>query len=479
MKCVLLKFVHALKTSSPAPSGRRGAITVLTALLMVMMMGFLAFSIDTGYIATVKTELQRATDAAAYAGASELINGSTSARAEAFEFLGLNKVGNKALTSTDAQIDFGHWDSVAKSFVVSEEQPSAVRVVASSGQQPLFFGRVFGRDQFNTQARAIAIYQPRDIVMVLDYSGSMCYDSQFRNISLLGQAAIQANLQQIWNELGSPTYGTLTWTPVAYGTSSTSTTNVKNHFGLNLVSYPFPDGSWSEYIDYVKTDSFINSAGYRRKYGMMTFLNYLMAKEGSIDSTPGLWATSQQPVTALKDAVDVFLSYLTAHSTDDRVGLSIYTFTDGTAKLESALTSDFASIATICRQRQAGHYTGGTNISAGMTKARVQLQNNARLGAKKIMLLMTDGVVNLPSGNTTNDKAAVIAEANLAAAAKIPIVTISLGAYADTALMQQVADLTGGAAFVVAGGQPIANVQEQLELVFAQVAASRPLKLVE
>jgi hypothetical protein len=95
------------------------------------------------------------------------------------------------------------------------------------------------------------------------------------------------------------------------------------------------------------------------------------------------------------------------------------------------------------------------------------------------MVLMTDGVVNLPTGNSTTDQNKVIDEANLAAAAKIPIVTIALGAYADTALMQQVADLTGGACFVVPGGQPIAAVREQLEEVFGKVAANRPLKLVE
>jgi hypothetical protein len=96
-----------------------------------------------------------------------------------------------------------------------------------------------------------------------------------------------------------------------------------------------------------------------------------------------------------------------------------------------------------------------------------------------MMLLMTDGVVNMPTGSTTLDKAAVISEANLAAAAGIPIVTIALGAYADTALMQQVANITGGQCFIVPGGQPISAVKTQLEAVFGQVAADRPLKLVQ
>lgn len=96
-----------------------------------------------------------------------------------------------------------------------------------------------------------------------------------------------------------------------------------------------------------------------------------------------------------------------------------------------------------------------------------------------MMVLMTDGVVNMPTGNSASDKQLVLDEANKASSDKIPVITIALGAYADTALMQQVADITGGAAFVVPGGQPIADVKQQLEDVFGQVAASRPLKLVE
>ena len=118
-------------------------------------------------------------------------------------------------------------------------------------------------------------------------------------------------------------------------------------------------------------------------------------------------------------------------------------------------------------------------ITETVSKGRGDLTTNARTGAKKMMVLMTDGVVNLPTGNTTSDKAAVITEANACAAAKIPVVTIALGAYADTALMQQVADITGGACFIVPGGQPIAQVQQQLEQVFVQVASDRPLKLVQ
>lgn len=383
------------------------------------------------------------------------------------------------MTSSNATFEFGLWDNNTRVFTPSNNLPNAVRLTTSNTQQPLFFGQVMGRQSFDTSAQSIATYQPREIGIVLDYSGSMAYDSQFRNISLLGQSAVETNIQQIYTQLGSPTFGSLTYTPVAFGSTSTSNSSIKSRFGLSSVPYPYPGGSWDEYIDYVQADSYVNSAGYRCKYGYLTWVNYLLSSRYSNADTPALKNCSEQPVTAVKDAVDVFLSYLTTNNTNDRVSLSIYTYSDGTAVLEQGLTHTYSTIATICRARQAGHYIPYTNISAGMTKARVDLQNNSRVGAARLMVLMTDGVVNRPTGNTNTDKNLVLSEAQLCANARIPVVTICVGALADTNLMQQVANITGGVAFVVPGGQPISSVQAQLEAVFVQVASDRPLQLVQ
>ena len=57
------------------------------------------------------------------------------------------------------------------------------------------------------------MYQPRDIMLVLDFSASMCYDSQFRNASTLGLPYVQSCLQQIYQDMHSPVYGTLQFTP--------------------------------------------------------------------------------------------------------------------------------------------------------------------------------------------------------------------------------------------------------------------------
>jgi hypothetical protein len=53
---------------------RRGAVTPLLAFLLTTVVGMLALSIDLGYIALVRAELQNAADAAALAGASQLLD---------------------------------------------------------------------------------------------------------------------------------------------------------------------------------------------------------------------------------------------------------------------------------------------------------------------------------------------------------------------------------------------------------------------
>ncbi|MGD9127882.1 MAG: pilus assembly protein TadG-related protein, partial [Planctomycetia bacterium] len=53
-------------------SRRRGAILVLTALLLVFLVTMVAFTIDIGYMLAVRSEAKRATDAAALAGVGAL-----------------------------------------------------------------------------------------------------------------------------------------------------------------------------------------------------------------------------------------------------------------------------------------------------------------------------------------------------------------------------------------------------------------------
>jgi len=435
-----------------------------------------AFAIDIGYIASVDTDLKRAADAGALAGAGMLVQGTQAADPIVRSFVKQNLVGSTQVTDNDITLEFGLWDDQTEVFTPGGVLPSAIRVSVNRPNQPLFFGRVFGKNDFSLSTTSVATYQPRDIMIVLDYSASMNDDSELRHISSIGQANVEANLLQIWNELGAPTFGNLQWNPV-YQNSNNSYT-VQTALGLDGVPYPFPSGSWTNYIDYVRTSGYINNAGYKKKYGYLTWVNYLLQKKPKANQTPILWQTSEQPITAVKDAVSVFLAYMQENQTDDQVGLAVYTHSSGGGYLETGLTGDMQLVEDLSRQRQAGHYDYYTNIGGGMQTARNELQQNARPGAFKLMILMTDGNANRPTDSSVAEQFA-LDEADLAAAAGIPVVTISLGASADISLMQSIADTTGGVHFNIPGGQPVSAYEQDLRDVFVQIADDRPLKLVQ
>jgi hypothetical protein len=346
---------------------------------------------------------------------------------------------------------------------------------------------LFGPSQFSITTQAIAVYQPRDIMLAVDLSGSMSFDSKFdayrrTDAPRLDESDVKANMQTIWNQLVAQgkipaNFNTrLSWD--GQNITSSTTNTVRNTLGLNGVAWPFSAGSWSGWIDHVRNDSVVNSAGYRRDYGRYTLLNYLIDGMYPHNQLSILKNADVQPITALKNGVELFLAYLQEVDTNDRVGLSVYTASDNTGYLESGLTSDMQSVEDITRDRQAGHYRSSTNIGDGLKVAVNELRDHARPGAFKMIVLITDGEANLPN-NTTYGKQYAKDQAAIAASLRIPVVTISLGAGADMNLMQQMADSTGGVHFNIPGGQSVEEYEEQLKDVFREVASDRPLKLVK
>lgn len=261
--------------------------------------------------------------------------------------------------------------------------------------------------------------------------------------------------------------------------------------GLSGVAYP-TEGSWNDFIQYCRShtsrmswyDSSVDTAGYRRKFGVKSLINFCLKNKPSYAQTPTLWKVSAQPITALKDSVDVFLNYVGAVDVDDRVGLAVYDSADGYAKTERALSTDLDQISELTHHRQAGHYHGWTNIAAGLKNAREELQAHARNGAYKMIVLITDGNANwvgtVNNGyDPTTANQNVINEANQCKALKYKVVTISLGSEADTSIMQQVADITDAVHFNVPGGSSVSAYSTELTNVFKTIASARPLKLVK
>ncbi len=454
--------------------GRAGAVLVLCTFLLVIMIAMVAFAVDMGYIVMSRAGLQCAADAAALAGTGTLSENPEGVQAAVIEYIQRNTVAGRAPATEDIETIVGTWDDETRTFQEGGDHPWAVRVRIRLTDTPLFFARVLGMDSTSISAEATAVFQPRDVMVVLDYSGSMNDDSELKSINALGRTAIVDNLAEIYRQLGSPVFGNMQWNPVYISTTSSS--KIKKQLGLDRVAYPYPSGSWDDYFNYVQTNSNIRNAGYRKRYGYLTLVNYWLEKRPMYSQTPDLWMTSEQPITAVKDALAIFLGYIQEVKADDRVGLAVYTYSDDTAKLETGLTRDMQTVEDISRHRQAGHYDTMTNIGAGLRKARLELEENGRRGAFKMIVLMTDGQANLPSSGASSY---LLQEAQLCADDGYPVVAVSLGSGADQRIMQQVADITGGIHFNIPGGQSVDDYEEQLEEVFRKIAAHRPLRIVK
>lgn len=156
---------------------RKGQIIVLSAFMMVGMIALLALSLDLGIVVTAKTEAQRSADAAAIAGAWELIDPSAptgfsnsalaaqNARDKASEFAALNTILRDGPNLDDECIEVGYIANLLdpnSPFVQNTSNtPNAVRVFvrrtdSQNGRVPLFFGRALGTTGANVQVAATA-----------------------------------------------------------------------------------------------------------------------------------------------------------------------------------------------------------------------------------------------------------------------------------------------------------------------------------
>lgn len=167
-------------------SSRRGTIIVLAAVLMVVMLGVIAFAVDIGRIVTVRSELQTVADSAALAGVSQLLDrdalrGSpnpsariSAARAEAGRYANMNRAGGAWIDLTSNSDNAVGGDFVVGHLPNPSDQSSvfntttlpfnAVSVTArrsgdQNGSLRLFFAPILGRELVDLSAQAVAVYE--------------------------------------------------------------------------------------------------------------------------------------------------------------------------------------------------------------------------------------------------------------------------------------------------------------------------------
>jgi Flp pilus assembly protein TadG len=170
---------------------RRGTVLPLLALTLVGLMGFLALAIDIGVIAVAKTQCQSVADNAALAGARSLdgsASGNTAAASTtAQSAAAANTVLSKAVSNSQVAVQHGayHYDYSAMTFTpqfppVSPDNYNLTQVTVTPSISR-FFSRIFGISSLNVQATATAAHRPRDVVIVLDFSGSMNNETDLWN----------------------------------------------------------------------------------------------------------------------------------------------------------------------------------------------------------------------------------------------------------------------------------------------------------
>lgn len=473
-----------------ARGSRRGIIVVLTGFLLVVLFAFMALTVDTGRIVLTETEMQNAVDAAALAASQEIaaavheagqngtsvnIDPNSIAAESARQMAATVAEANGVYIDPASDVKFGkrRYDPDSGSWPIEwgGTPVNVVQVVARrtnpdsnapDAQLPMAFGWAVGRDKVALQATATAFVEARDMVLVLDFSGSMSDDSELRSIGTFSQAEIETGLDNIFNALYESNVVWPNVTPVrakfqlAFGEIDSaegtyiSSTNTDYIFSLlklgekypsnhpdwpGQLKYPYPQAGrygggspknmpseytsanlWKGYINYVKN----LSGPYNKKYGYRTLCDYMLQNnQMKWNKSEDLWRTPHYPYHAVKNGASLFLDFLGDLDFGDEIGLVSYgTYAvwetghyDGEVSLDTSsnpITSDYGVIDQIQRRHQAGHYDVYTGMGDGMLKAREMLVGAAgdpsdegyvRYGARPTVILMTDGQANKSPGN--------------------------------------------------------------------------------
>ena len=157
---------------------RRGAAAVFAVFLTSVLVAMLAFSIDIGYLAASKSEIQRTADAAALAGCWQVYDGKVAGMGEsdmntaidnsASSAALMNSVSNIAPTlqtsGLNKDITSGFLPSLSSEATLTSNanQPylavhvSVRKTSGLNGQIPFYFARIFGQQGIDISAQATA-----------------------------------------------------------------------------------------------------------------------------------------------------------------------------------------------------------------------------------------------------------------------------------------------------------------------------------
>ena len=404
----------------------------IMAVFIILMFSMAALSMDLAYLELVKTELRGATDAAARAAASALVQGQTVAQvqAAAVSTAALNKVAGKPLQITASNVTLGQSVLQANgtySFSAGTAPYQAVQVTAGLGGTnlnsavPLFFGAFVGSSTYSPTNTSVAASSACDVCLVLDRSHSMCWDVSGTNWSYpnpyMGHAA----------PYGMDTYGVASTVP-PYGSTG----------GPSGVFQQNPPQTGSRWL--------------ALQTAVSSFCSIITAANGNTHVAVVTWSS---PITTQNT---VYSTIKAPYTLPTSLGCTT----------DVAFTSDMTAVNAAVAARSNSIMIGGTDMYTGIEGGiSVLMGTGSRPAATKIMILMTDGDWSSPAGNTNPLLAAANAKTD-----KITIHCVAFTSNANLSTCQSIASTTGGNFYY-------ATNTASLTAIFQQIAGTLPVALTQ
>jgi Flp pilus assembly protein TadG len=474
-----------LRMLSRIMKGREsGQALLLFAAGLVAFLGLVGMSVDVGRFVWARTSIQAGVDAAALAAAQSMPS-TSDATAKAIDYYSKN---NGSLKSADPNVD--------SKFEVTFPPGNKALAVHASANIPTYFLRIFGIDHWTVSADGSAASQVLDIAVVLDISGSMCYDPPFLHTESTestlmspGASAKIPHLTQAVSASGGSSTTLYLDSNFSIFDSTNSGTNSSN-FGSSF-SNLYKDQSIGGRKGIIAIAG--SSGGYElfQITGQNTANKTLTVTRAVQNKYSGAWTSKLahsngaevwanrtgcdkastsgtgpfEPFdTAIYDAQEFTTLFNAGY---DKIGLVKYSTT---ASKLAGLTSNFATLQSTLGA--IPYPNGSTNTAHGIGLGRQVLDGSGkRANSARVIVLVTDGIPNLYCTNssaydtsascTTGSSAtsptscspnttamtAAISQAAAAQAEQITVYTIGLGDGVLDCVLTQVAAAGSGSYF--------------------------------
>jgi hypothetical protein len=189
-----------MKNVTRKTSRRHGVALIWTAVIIVVLLGFIGFAVDFAYAFLTANQLQNAADAAALAGADVLPFSSSQAVTNATNTAASNNAAGASVILASGDVELGSYDRTTQTFTPGGGGSNAVRVTARrasgspNGPLHLLFGPIFGVSTVDVSRQAVAINAPTPAMLMLDpSSGDAISVTGNGNINVTGGGAVMVD----------------------------------------------------------------------------------------------------------------------------------------------------------------------------------------------------------------------------------------------------------------------------------------------